>query len=222
MAEEIKKVVNNETETNNETNVVKLSELVEMCLKHHNGEISLEELQDWSKVVNFRPFIPIREKMITISDIIFEKMYPENYFERLMVEHMYKFWYITMSYTNVELEEDLLTEQNYDLIYSYCSEWIKGQVTHDVENYEKLYDYVIKNVQYTDSIDTFKELTNTDFSKLIASNDKLIHDLIDNKEIIADLGKIMVGTNPLTSGLNNIQIEEAPEETTNDSVEETD
>lgn len=176
-------------------NVVELKELIEQCEKFLNKEITHEELIEWSKKVVILPFLPIREKMENVMYVLFNCKYSDDVLERFINLEMNKFWYLLLSYTNIELDDDLLTEQNYDLLFAMCYEWIRQAIGGDYEICLNLLKELMDFGMSMDLKTTFDELANTDFSKLIQEDKELVSFLNQNPELIKDISDIVTNTN---------------------------
>ena len=183
-----------------DNNVVKLKELIEQCDKYANGEITQEELIEWSKKVIIVSYLPIRNKVMNVMNVLFSCIYTEDLLERFITLEMNKFWYLLLGYTNIEIDNELLTEQNYDLLFIICYRWLKESVGIDYDICLDIFDKIMKHVDSLDLKSTFSELANTDFAELIKSDKEMINYLNNNKELIKDLSNILVNSDP------NIQV----------------
>lgn len=185
-----------------EQDVVKMSELLEQCNKFINGDISHDMLIEWSNNVKFYSFLPIREKIYNIIYILMNCVYSDDLTERFISLEMNKFWYLLIPYTNIELDDNLMNEDNYNLLYAICYEWISDRVKTDYNVCLSLFDTIMNYLKIDDLSMIFEDLSKTDFGKMMDSNNKLVANLIKEKDVIKDLANIMVYNNHEFSEIN--------------------
>lgn len=178
-----------------EQNVVKMSELLDQCNKFLDGKITHEELIQWSEKVQFFPFLPIREKMFNIMYVLMDCVYSSDLTERFITLEMNKFWYLLIPYTNIELDDALMTEDNFDIIYAMCYSWIYDRVKSDYDICLSLFNTVMNILKQEDLAKTFEDLADTNFGDMIKSNNELVDNLSKNKDTIRDLANIMIYNN---------------------------
>lgn len=176
-----------------EKKYIQLEEVIDICQKFINGEISHQELQEWGNTVQIRFYMPMAEKTLCLDKILDDMTYSNDKHLKIGQLEMNKFWYILLEYTNIDIteKEDLLTLDNYDLIYPVIGFWLKDLVCKD---YDIVIDMLNQSINYSnvlDIISTAEEISeNNDYKKLIKI-DKEILDIFKDKEKLSAISDIV-------------------------------
>lgn len=176
---------------------VKLEELLTKCKEFLEEKITHEELIEWSKKIIIIPYLPIRVKVKNILYVFSNCFYKEDLLERFIELEMNRFWYIILAYTNIELDEDLLNEENYDIISSLCYNWIITNIYSDYNACLHIMDEIYNYSHHNELKSTFSKLSNTDFKELIDADNKMIDYLNSNPDLVKDLSNIILSTNSI-------------------------
>ena len=175
---------------------VELKELIQVCKDYMDGKMSHEELNNWAKEkMRFVPYMSMRDKVFCVMKVLFSCVYEEDIMERFISYEMNKFWHIVLAYTNVRLDNDLLTEENYEIVALNCYDWIMQNIKTDYTICENLFKDITSYVNQTSIENGVLNLANTDFSKLIEADKQLIDFVSNNGETIKDLNSIFTNTN---------------------------
>lgn len=183
--------------------IVSMKEILDQSVKFLEGKISHDELVEWSKKIHFSPYLPIREKVFNIIYVLLNCQYSEDLTERFISLEMNKFWYMLISYTNIELDDTLITEDNYNILFAVCYQWIYESVKTDYDVCLSLFDTILNVLKVEDLSMVFEELANTNFGDMIKSNNELVTSLTNNKEMVKNLADIMIYSNQDLSDIKN-------------------
>ena len=171
------------------TDMVKISEVLEKINGFIEGKVSQQDLDDWCSCIKFKTTIPLRNKCVAINKIIHEMSYDGTEVDLFVQMEMNKFWYGLLElYTNIDISEvELLTEQNYDTLNIFVYDWMLGYVEKDYTRFLKIFNqffvyslnFEMTN-EFANSLQSFGDIITKDNEDLlsIVKNDKgLIHDL---------------------------------------------
>ena len=171
------------------TDMIELREVIEEIQGYVDGKITTEELDTWCSRVKFKTSVFLREKISVIDKIINGMTYDSNEIDLFIELEMNKFWYGMIElYTNINIsEEELLTEDNYNLLGIFFYDWVLGYVEKDYKKFLKLfneiYNYGLTKQIMMGFLEGLDELSETsrkndeDFISLIKNDKNLIHDL---------------------------------------------
>ena len=180
-------------------NMVKLSEVLEKIKGFIDGIYTQEDLDNWCSCIEFYPKLTTREKYNKIDDIIHNKEYSTDVFESFIELEMNKFWYGLLGYTNIDISEtELLTEENYDILNVFFTDWALGYIEKDYEKFLRLFDSLWT---YNSMVATNQTLIDALFTinqENQATDMDFISYLKDNPETLKDLAQIAVGNSPIT------------------------
>ena len=162
-----------------EKKYIQLEEVIDVCNKFINGEMSQEELEAWGNTIEIRLYMPLVEKSLCVKKILDECFYDEDKTTKNIQLEMNKFWYILLKYTNINVEdESLLNVDNYDTIYSVIGYWLLNIVRHD-------YNVVIKMLEQATIYEYILEISN-DIDKV-----QPIENFVDMKKSVKDMKEIL-------------------------------
>lgn len=172
---------------------IQLEEVIDVCNKFINGEITQQELAEWGNTIEVRLYMPMAEKTVCLDKIINEVAYSNDKHLRIGQLEMNKFWYILLEYTNIETidKEDLFTLSNYDIIYPVIGYWLKDLVKND---YNVIIEMLNQSINYSnvlDIISTAEEISKNNDYKKLAKIDKTILDMFKDKEKLSAISDIM-------------------------------
>lgn len=164
-------------------------EVIDVCTKYINKEISLEELRKWGDKVVFKKYLPIATKTLLVSKVMYSNYYSEDLTQRMIELQMYKFFDILLAYTNIVVEDTDVNVDNYDICNSILGDWL---LTYSAIDYSKtielLNDYMnynnIEQIVSTGEIINNVSLTEynqvqKDFMNKMDSNPEMLKDMID-------------------------------------------
>ena len=171
------------------TDMIELREVIEEIQGYVDGKITTEELDAWCSRVKFKTAVSLREKISVIDKIINGMTYDSDEIDLFIELEMNKFWYGMIElYTNIDIsEEELLTEDNYNLLGIFFYDWVLGYVEKDYKKFLKLFDEIYnygltKQIMmgFLEGLDELNETSrknDEDFISLIKNDKNLIHDL---------------------------------------------
>ena len=191
-----------------EVEMIPFSEMVDMCVKYINKEITLDELRKWGDKVVFKRYIPLSDKMLLLARVIYYNMYSENIDERIIQLQLYKFFDILLAYTNIDVSEDDITIDNYDICNSILGDWLLTVSGVDYyKTIELLNDYMnYNNVEQI--VTTGQNLNNVSLSEYNQVQKDFIDKIEKNPNMLKDMLDIMRLNDPNLSALNDsIKIE---------------
>lgn len=183
------KLVYNQEIDLDEVESIPFSEVIEMCMKYINKEITLKELQTWGDKVVFKRYIPLTDKMLLLSRIIYFNTYSDNVEEKMIQLQLYKFFDILLAYTNIEVSESDITIDNYDICNSILGDWlltISGvdyyktiELLNDYMNYNNVEQILITGENLNNvSLSEYNQ-TQKDFLTKLGDNPSMLKDMLD-------------------------------------------
>ena len=182
---------------------MKLSTLIETSRDYELGKISEQEYIDFLNDVYVNGSIPLKKKIMSVMNVLFDFDYDDDdIFNRYMQLEMNKFWYIMLKYTDIELEEEYITEENYELLFPLIYKSIKGIAGIDFDYTMNLLNEMKNDIEHDGIIHVFEELSNTDFGELIEADSNLIKDLKNNQDFINNLVQVFNHVNPNVGQIN--------------------
>lgn len=175
-----------------EEKIITLNEVLEIGNKYKNGEMTYDELKEWGDTILVRTYMPIREKVERITKILFDETYSEEIMERFLELEMNKFWFLLLGYTNIEINEetDLLTEDNYNLVFGLLGDWLLNFIKLDYDRSIELFDRIYNYLNVEDLRQSFNNLAGTDFNKMMESNQSLLEFFSQDREGMDKLLKL--------------------------------
>lgn len=183
---------------------IKLPQLIQICEKYIEGEITQPELEDWCNTTIYLKFyLPIADKSLCIYNILLEQKYTEDVAVRISQLEMYKFWYILLQYTNIDIKgyDNLLTFTNYDLCYSIVGDFIYSRVKLDYDRTNAMVMSALNLENINMLIQTMDNLNNIDFKKM-AKVDKQLFDFIEkHPDDLKNMIALMATNNPMGKDL---------------------
>lgn len=174
-----------------EDKIIQLEEVIDVCNKFTNGEMSQENLEQWGDTIKIKLYLPIVEKSMCINQILEECEYNDNTYMKTAQLEMNKFWYILLKYTNINVNDkiNLFTIENYDLIYPVIGYWIQGIVEKDYNVVISMLEQSIDYFNILTLIQPLNNLSEMDLKKIVKT-DKDILKLLQNPDLVKDLATI--------------------------------
>ena len=179
------------------TDMIKLSEVLEKVNGFLNEQITQDELNEWCKVIKFRLKLNTREKCEAINNIIYNMPFSSEFVESFIELEMYKFWYGLLAYTNIDISDNsLLTEDNYNIINLFLYDWILSYVKADYEIFTMIFDKMWGYVNTTAVAEAMIETIAENSQKEENLNEEFFNYIKENPDTINQLSKIAtMGTN---------------------------
>ena len=182
---------------------MKLSTLVKTSRDYKLGKISEQEYINFLNDVYVNGSIPLKQKIMSVMNVLFDFDYDnDDIFNRYMQLEMNKFWYIMLKYTDIELEEEYINEENYELLFPLVYKAIKEIAGIDFDYTMDLLETIKNDFEKNEIISVFSKLSETDFSELAKADKELLNDLNNNKDLVNDLVQLFNHTNPHIKKIN--------------------
>ena len=176
---------------------MKLSTLVKTSRDYKLGKISEQEYINFLNDVYVNGSIPLKQKIMSVMNVLFDFDYDnDDIFNRYMQLEMNKFWYIMLKYTDIELEEEYINEENYELLFPLVYKAIKEIAGIDFDYTMDLLETIKNDFEKNEIISVFSKLSETDFSELAKADKELLNDLNNNKDLVNDLVQFFNHTYP--------------------------
>lgn len=178
--------------------MVKLSEVLEKINGLKNGEFTQEDLDNWCSCIKFRASITTREKLTIIDKIILGYEYSENVVDTYTMMEMNKFWEGMLSYTNIDVSEtELLNEDNYNILNLFLYNWILGYIKNDYKEFLRLFDSVWNYYLIESLSDGMFEGLRGVIEKIDDDGNKFIESIKNNKDILHDMAQVSLMNSPV-------------------------
>ena len=87
-----------------EKKYIQLEEVIDVCQKFINKEITQEELEEWGNTIVVQKFLPMELKAKVVDFLINDCYYSENSVDKVVELECNKFWYVLLLYTNINIE----------------------------------------------------------------------------------------------------------------------
>lgn len=229
----VKENINPENETENKIpEQIKLAELVNVASRFVQGKTSVEELDELGNRMTIRNYIPILDKMRLIMAIIFKFNAEDVEMHEIRVINMERelfFDVLLGGYALIDVNDpDLRTYQSYDLLYPLFANFI---LQYCKDDYNKITNMIEDSLNIYAMQDLDSLFNNVDYKALKESakqHEELLKKLEQDKEMVANLRRIMDATDPNTKkvldNISEIANEEAKQslsELTEQSKKET-
>ena len=175
--------------SNNVNENLKLSVLLDKVDQLRMGAITIEELNEWGQELNIRTSIPMLEKMSLMMRLVNDTGYDMAETQEINVCEL-------EGYLGVSINKEDMTYINYDKLEPIFGPWIESFVEHDI----KLFKNMLRDtITFYNAVNLDRAMANIDTSNIeqtTAENKALIEKLEENKQLVADLNKLMLSSNP--------------------------
>lgn len=170
-----------------------------------NGEITNEELDEWGKTLNVRTSIPMMEKMGLLMRLVNSTGYGVAETQEINVCELYKNLFFVLylggylGLTNIS--KDAITYNNYDKLEPIFGAWIESFAKHDIDLFK---DMLRDTVTFYNAVNLDTAMSHVDvgqLDKVKDENAKLMTQLEENKQLVADIKELMEFDNPATKKL---------------------
>ena len=180
----------------NENMAIGLDEVLNICTKYIEKEITQKELQEWvENNIKIQLYLPIETKFLLINDILYnEQFYSADDSSLKSIElETKKFWVIALSYTNIKTDgyEDLENFSSYDIIFAVMGDWLLSNIKLDYDRTIDILQNTINVNNINGIMETFGNLDTQGLRKYTTEIKKQLKYLQDNKEQIKDLADIL-------------------------------
>lgn len=186
---------------------IKFKDVIEQCQLFINGDISHEDLESFCDKIYFKTYLPIEEKIILIRKVT-KSFYDEDDIELMILQfELYKFYMILIEgYTNIYIDEDDGTIENYNICYSCLGNWMLTICGIDYQKtVDMLKDYLkLSNINEVSLMAT--KINNTSFEEYNKEQKKMLNWIKKNPDIIKDIKDVIQFNDPATKEfLDNVK-----------------
>lgn len=205
----------------NSIEIITLKDCVNIVDGFINGDVSLEQLDDFGQKMTIRSYIPLLEKMSLLMQVLTKHEISATESTEIKMAELYKdiFFTIVMGayglvQINVLNDEDraLMTYENYDKLFPLFNQYI---LTYCKEDYDIFMSMLKDSINFNGVMNIVNALENIDNDKItesVQNNAELIKGLQENKELISDMKEIMFATdsnvNKIVQGMKQIALDE--------------
>ncbi len=182
-----------------------LQVLIDKVQKYNSGELSAEDFDKWGNELVIIASLPMLTKTNILIDIVERHVYNDMEMKEFVVCELYRniFFYLYLGgYLGIrDIDPDDVNYSNYDLLEPVFGPWIEGVAGRDISIVKEMID---KSLQFYNTAQLSEALENVNLDNLdeaINSNQKLIKDLDENKDLIRDLRDIQSFENPLVADM---------------------
>lgn len=180
--------------------MIKLEEVIDMCAKYHNQEISLDEFKGFADKIFIQKYIPISQKATMINYILlcdeFLGVSDESILS--MEIELKKFFRIMLAYTNIDTADSdhLMTMHNYDLIMMYLGDVIESFCKQDYSRTINMLENAMNysNINNLLNLITYTYSDNSDMSNDLSDTLKLLN---DNRDILDKVSEVIKFDKPV-------------------------
>lgn len=182
-----------------------LQVLIDKVQKYNSGELSAEDFDKWGNELVIITSLPMLTKTNILIDIVERHVYNDMEMKEFVVCELYRniFFYLYLGgYLGIrDIDPDDVNYSNYDLLEPVFGPWIEGVAGRDISIVKEMID---KSLQFYNTAQLSEALENVNLDNLdeaINSNQRLIKDLDENKDLIRDLRDIQSFENPLVADM---------------------
>ena len=185
---------------------ITLSELIDVANKYTSGEWDSEKLNEYGQTMTIRPYIPLIDKTARIMAIIQKYNEKYNSYEYRMLD-LYRnifFDIILSEYAFIDCnKKDLITSENYDLLYPIFANYIINFCRIDYDNFIAMLMQTINMYNSQGFIDVMRGLDIRTLEDVVNSNTEMLEILNKNKEVINKLDDIARMNDPQLAAMSD-------------------
>ena len=191
---------------NNKENKIALEEVVKICNDYNSGKLDDEDLDEFGQRIAIRPYISILEKSAGIMLLTTQAEYSDtdNISQKIAEMYMNKFFHILLDcYTNIEINDELVTLENYDLISPLLKDFILQYCKNDYAEFNEMLKDTLQVGNLEELIGIFNRIDVKNLEKANQSLNDTFKQLQNNEDLIGKLSDIASFNDPLTSKVVN-------------------
>ena len=183
-----------------EENKISLQDVVDLSKNYYSGKVDNDELNDFGNKIIIKSNISILEKTSLVMLLLTQAEYTDtdDIAFKMAELYMHKFFYCLIgAYTNIEVNEDLISLENYDLVSSLFKKFI---LQYCKEDYEELEDILRDSIQVGNLeqiINIFGNLDSESLNKASKDLDKAFNKLKKEEKMIENLKDIASFNDPI-------------------------
>ena len=178
---------------------ISLKEVIELCNDYYSKKIDKEDLSDFGNKIAIKPYISLLEKSGLILVIMTQLSYTsEDVVTRISELTMNKFFYCLIgAYTNIEIDDEYVTLNNYDLIAPLFKKFILQFCSDDYMDLESMIRDTIQVGNLEQLLDMFSNVDSRKLKEASQDFKNTITDLEKNKNIIENIKDIASFNDPI-------------------------
>lgn len=184
---------------------IKLQEIVDLCKNYVAGNITQEEMTEYGSNMVIRQYLPILEKISIAISITTQHLFSDVDAQEVKMAELYKYMFfygLLSGYAMIDCsDKNLVSFENYDLLYPIFAPFILNYCGHDYENFKEFIKDSLNLYNIKELMNNFEAINPEMLEKATISNKELINILDKNKELVSDIKEIKQLDNPLMSEL---------------------
>lgn len=186
---------------------INFKDIIEQCQLFIKGDLSQEGLENFCDKIYFKTYLPLEEKIILINKVV-KSFYDEDDVDLMTIQfELYKFYIILIGgYTNIYIDEEDGTIENYNICYSCLGNWMLTICGIDYQKtIDMLKDYIrLSNINEVLLMAT--KINNTSFDEYNKTQKKMFNWIKKNPDIIKDIKDLTQFNDPITKEfLDNVK-----------------
>lgn len=191
---------------NKKENKIALEEVIKICNDYYSGKLDDDDLNEFGQRIIIRSNISILEKSAGIMLITTQAEYSDtdNISQKIAEMYMNKFFHILLDcYTNIEVNNELVTLENYDLIYPLFKDFILQYCKNDYAEFNEMLRDTLQVGNIEELIGIFNRIDVKNLEKANQNLNDTFKQLQKNETLIGKLSDIASFNDPLTSKMVN-------------------
>ena len=180
---------------------INLAELVNASVDFIRGDISVDEMAKIGDKLTIRNYIPILDKYKIMMSLVFDMNQTgveQGELATVNLERDLFFKVLLGEYAMVDVsDENLWTYYNYDLLYPIFMPYILQYCYMDYEKLVKMIDKSLDIYHMHELSDMLSSVDYQELEKNAEENRNLIEALEKNKDLVANLKKLLKANNPM-------------------------
>lgn len=181
---------------NEKVAIVSLLDVIDMCQKFNDEEISQEEFVEWTQEnIKVISYLPLTDKVMCVIDLLYEKENDtsESMEWEIAALEQEKFWGVLLRYTNIdttdtEMEQNII---NYDLVYSLMGDWILAHCLADYERTIKMFESLVNVYNIQGLLSIFESFDDSNLAKPVEDFKQKVDELLDKENMIKNISDMM-------------------------------
>lgn len=150
---------------------IKLEEVIEWCKNFiSTEEHDKEEIEAWLNNIEVKSYLSLMDKASAVNKVLFLRDVPVFGDEVLNIVEFekLKFWHILLLYTNIDIgnNTDILSAENYDVIYSVIGDYIYIKCYNDYNRTIKMIDDIINYTNIQKMAEIVESLSGLDTERM--------------------------------------------------------
>lgn len=180
-----------------------LKDLLVVAEKYYSGEWDDSKIDEYISTLNIKNYISIMDKVFLSSQIVNNFMYEDTEIQEFKVGQLYCnmfFVFVLQGYLNIrEVEQDLLTYENYDKLYPLFFNRTINLFKEDYEQCTLILRDALNLYSIRDLAQSVFLMDQDSLERNFKANEELLYKLENNTILIDDLKEMMAFNDPQLS-----------------------